>query len=135
TLKAIFFADFPEWLGLSLYLALGWLGAISIGLLWLRFGYRFVRPLILGGLAYSIGAVMEYLEFFALIPHVVEYHELFHVMVLVGAGCPFAFVWRIACTPRMIDHQVDKERAETVPSPPARGHKNAAEAKGAGGEG
>ncbi len=35
---------------------------------------------------------MEYMEWFALVPHVVEYHELFHIMVLIGAWLHFQFV-------------------------------------------
>ena len=92
TLKAVYFTSFPEWLGLSIYLSLGWLGILSALKLWRRFGFAFVRPLILGGIAYSIGAVMEYMQWFVLIPHVVEYHEVFHIMVLVGAGFHFRFV-------------------------------------------
>jgi channel protein (hemolysin III family) len=94
-LKATFFTNFPEWLGLSLYLTLGWLGTVSAGLLYRRYGFRFILPIVLGGIAYTAGAVMEYLEWFALVPHVVEYHELFHVMVLVGAGFHFGFVTQI----------------------------------------
>jgi channel protein (hemolysin III family) len=92
TLKAIFFSQIPEWLGLSLYLGMGWLGAVSAIHLYRRFGLYFILPMVLGGIAYSVGAVAEYFEWFALIPHVVEYHELFHIMVLVGAGFHFGFV-------------------------------------------
>jgi hypothetical protein len=45
-----------------MYLGLGWLGLISSVLLVRRFGYRFTRHLIHGGLAYTAGAVLEFLR-------------------------------------------------------------------------
>src|SRR4051794_37975409 len=61
TLKTVFFDSLPEWLGLMLYLGLGWLGAATGAVLWIRYGGAFVRPILWGGVAYTIGAVLEYL--------------------------------------------------------------------------
>ncbi len=58
-LKTLFFAQTPMWLGLSLYLGLGWTGLISGAFLWKRYGYRFMAPLFYGGIAYSLGVVFE----------------------------------------------------------------------------
>lgn len=96
TFKTIFFSDLPESLGLALYLGLGWLGAASSFLLWRRFGFRFIRPVLWGGIAYTVGACMEYMQWFVLIPGVVEYHELFHILVLVGAAFHWRFVMQFA---------------------------------------
>ena len=43
-----------------MYLGLGWLGLISTIALARRFGVRFVLPLVWGALAYTIGAVAEF---------------------------------------------------------------------------
>ncbi len=96
TLKNIYFADLAAWVGLGCYLLLGWCGALTAGLLWRRYGFRFVRPLVLGGLAYSVGAVAEYVGFPVLIPGVVQGHEVFHLAVLAGALWHWSFIWRIA---------------------------------------
>jgi channel protein (hemolysin III family) len=95
-LKTIFFAGFPEWLSLSLYLAFGWVSALSGLDLARRFGLAFIKPLVLGGLAYSVGAVMEYLGWPVLVPGIVHPHEVLHAAVLVGALCHWVFVWQFA---------------------------------------
>jgi channel protein (hemolysin III family) len=98
TIKAVFFTSLPEALGLSLYLALGWIGAISAVLLWRRYGLAFLAPLLLGALAYTVGAVLEYFNgrWLQWIPGVVDAHGLFHLAVLVGAGLHWWFVWGFA---------------------------------------
>ena len=60
-LKTVYFDTMPQWLGLLMYLGLGWLGLISTVALARRFGVRFVLPLVWGALAYTIGAVAEFL--------------------------------------------------------------------------
>ncbi|MFV1983074.1 MAG: hemolysin III family protein [Thiohalomonadales bacterium] len=92
TLKSIFFVGFPEWFGLTLYLGLGWLGFISAIVVKRRYGIKFILPLIYGAIAYSTGAVMEFLRTPVLIPGVIGPHELFHVAVLFGLGFQFYFV-------------------------------------------
>jgi hemolysin III len=96
TLKTIFFSGLAEWVGLSFYLALGWFGAFTGFLLWRRYGFRYIRPLLWGGLAYSVGAVAEYLGYPVLIPGVVHGHEAFHLAVLMGAIFHWYFIWNIA---------------------------------------
>lgn len=96
TLKTIFFNEIAEWLGLSLYLGLGWLGAVSGVLLYQRFGYQYIKPLIYGAIAYTTGAVLEFIRAPELIPGVIGPHELFHIAVLVGLGYHLAFVARFA---------------------------------------
>jgi channel protein (hemolysin III family) len=91
-LKTVFFDDFPEWLGLALYLGLGWVGCVTIVLLVRRFGLRASRFMIYGGLAYSVGAVVEFLKPPFLIPGVVGPHELFHFAVIAGVLCHWRFV-------------------------------------------
>jgi len=92
TLKTIFFIGFPEWFGLLLYLGLGWLGAISAVVIKRRYGFKFIKPFIYGAVAYSSGAVMEFLRMPTIISGVIGPHELFHVAVLLGLGFHFYFV-------------------------------------------
>jgi channel protein (hemolysin III family) len=99
TLKNVFFTTLAEWFGLSLYLFLGWLGALSGAAVALRFGFSFVKPLLWGGIAYSAGAVLEFMDWPMIIPGVVHPHELFHLAVLIGALFHWSFIWRIAAFP------------------------------------
>lgn len=97
--KNLYFATFNRGLGLGLYLFLGWLGVLSGAAVGLRFGFGFVKPLLWGGIAYSAGAVFEFLNWPVIIPGVVHPHELFHLAVILGALFHWSFIWRIAAFP------------------------------------
>src|SRR5262245_58901367 len=94
----------PTALSLGLYLGMGWIGAFSGISVWRRFGYRFMRPLLEGGIAYSIGAVLEFLRWPVVVPGVIQWHEVFHIAVLIGLGFHWLFIYKIAdgrLTPRV----------------------------------
>lgn len=95
-LKTVFFSTVPEWLGLAMYLGLGWMGIFSGIALARRYGFRFIRPLLWGAVAYTVGAVAEFLRWPVLLAGVVGPHELFHLAVLAGISCHWAFILRIA---------------------------------------
>ena len=95
-LKVLFFARMPEWLGLMLYLGFGWFGLFSGIALARRYGVAFVRPVLFGALAYTLGAVIDFLRWPVPLPGIVGPHELFHVAVLAGIGCHWLFIHNIA---------------------------------------
>ena len=94
-LKTVFFSTVPEWLGLAMYLGLGWMGIFSGIALARRYGVRFIQPILWGAVAYTVGAVAEFLRWPVLLPGVVGPHELFHLAVLAGISCHWAFILRI----------------------------------------
>ena len=99
TLQVIFFTSFPEWLVLSLFLGLGWIGALT--------GYKFrksfhgesLRLLASGGIYYSIGAVLDFLKWPIIIPLVLGAHEIFHFFVIAGAIAHWRFIYNWADHP------------------------------------
>ena len=99
TLKTIYFEDMPEGLGILLYLGLGWLGALSGYLLCRRFGFAYLVPVIIGGLAYSVGALLEYADYPVLVSGVIGPHETFHMLVLGGISAHWVFIRRVAERP------------------------------------
>jgi channel protein (hemolysin III family) len=94
--KTIYFATTPEWVGLLMYLGLGWMGVISVVALARRYGLGFVLPLIWGGLAYTAGAVTEFLRWPQVLPGIIGPHEIFHIDVLAGIAWHWAFMLGIA---------------------------------------
>lgn len=96
SLKMVFFDDVPEWLGLSMYLGMGWVGLLSGVLLWQQCGTAFVAPLLRGGLAYTLGALADFLRFPEIIPGVLGGHELFHLAILAGIGWHWQFIAGLA---------------------------------------
>jgi len=96
TLRTIFSESLPFAVGTGIFLLLGWGGAISCALLWKRYGYTFVKPLVWGGIAYTLGAISLMLNWPTLIPSVIGPHELWHVAVLIGLGLHWKFVFQFA---------------------------------------
>jgi channel protein (hemolysin III family) len=95
-LKTVFFSTMPEWLGLLMYLGLGWMGVLSALHLARRYGLRFIQPLLWGALAYTAGALIEFLRWPVLLAGIVGPHEIFHLAVLAGISCHWAFILGIA---------------------------------------
>ena len=95
-LKTVYFDAMPAWLGLLMYLGLGWQGVISTVALARRSGVRFVLPLVWGALAYTIGAVVDFQGWPVLIAGIVGPHEVFHLAVLAGISFHWAFILGIA---------------------------------------
>jgi channel protein (hemolysin III family) len=96
TLKIAYLNSMPDQLGTALYLGMGWIGLASGIALARRFNIAFVAPVLWGGVAYSIGAVLDSLRWPVLVPGVVQWHEVFHVAVLVGLAYHWSFIYRIA---------------------------------------
>jgi channel protein (hemolysin III family) len=92
-LQIIFFKDFPQWLGLTFFLSLGWLGALTGVKFNKLFKHPSIRYLLAGGIFYSIGAILDFLKWPHLILGVVGPHEIFHVFVVLGALSHWKFVW------------------------------------------
>jgi channel protein (hemolysin III family) len=98
-LKSVFFTQTPETLGTVLYISMGLLAVPAVVALGRRFSVRFVLPIVLGGVAYIAGAVVDLALLQPLIPGVVRAHEVFHILILVGLGFHADFIWRIADAP------------------------------------
>jgi channel protein (hemolysin III family) len=96
SLKTIFFSSVPEWLGVTLFVSLGWIGLVPGLVIWRQYGSTFVRPLVRGAGAYTIGALLEFLHWPVLLPGVIGPHELFHVLVLTGLGFHWHFISQFA---------------------------------------
>ena len=94
--KAAYFHTGPEWVGMTVYVVMGWLGVVGGADLWRRHGFAFIRPLLLGGIAFSLGAMMEFCRWPIVMPGVIHAHDLFHLAVLAGCALHFTFIWRCA---------------------------------------
>lgn len=105
TLKSIFFVAIPEWIGLTLYLSLGWFGIFSTYQLYKRFGFPYIKPIVYGALAYTFGGMLDFLRIPVFIPQVIGPHEFFHVFVLIGISMHWGFIRRIALSERSLEVQ------------------------------
>lgn len=80
-------------LSVALQHTMGWLSLVALPLIWSRVGPGAVWLLLAGGLAYSAGTVVFVLKRPRLAQRVFSYHELFHLLVIVGSVCHFLSVW------------------------------------------
>lgn len=86
----------PFGVGNGIFLVMGWGGLISCVVLARRYGYPFVRPLVWGGIAYTVGVLILGSHWPNPIPGVVTSHELWHLAVLVGLSLHWRFVFQFA---------------------------------------
>jgi hemolysin III len=88
----LLYLDAPVWLSTSTYLAMGYLALVAIvplaqavslsGLLWL----------VAGGVAYTVGAVIYSHQRPDPFPGRFGHHEIWHLLVMAGSACHFAFM-------------------------------------------
>jgi hemolysin III len=77
------------------YLAMGWAAVFCYFEVAQAVTHRALLPVVLGGLAYSIGAVLNVLHWPVLFPGVFDTHELFHVFVLAGSLAHYRFILKV----------------------------------------
>ncbi len=82
----------PAWLVISAYIALGWVAVAAVPQLVSAIGLAGLALLGLGGLLYTLGAVVYALKRPDPVPAVFGYHELFHVFVIVAAALQYAVI-------------------------------------------
>ena len=96
TLATIFAESLPSIVRDGLFLLMGWGGSISCYVLWKRYGFTFIEPLLWGGVAYTLGIVFLGLRWPTVIPGVVGPHEVWHLAVLAGLGLHWRFTFQFA---------------------------------------
>lgn len=91
-IKAVF-PHVPRWLTTALYVGMGWLGALIFPAVCKLLPEGAVWLLVAGGLFYTVGAVLYYLEKPNPIPGRFGFHEIWHLCVLAGAGSHFFMMY------------------------------------------
>ena len=88
----LFFLDAPVWLSTGTYLAMGYLALVAVVPIARAVSFRGLAWLIAGGLAYTVGAVVYARQRPDPFPGRFGHHEIWHLLVLAGSGCHFAFM-------------------------------------------
>lgn len=78
-----------------IYLAMGWLSLVLVVPLWSVMSGTGLFWLLAGGVVYSVGAAVFVLERPRLWPGRHAAHELWHVLVIVGAACHHAMMYSL----------------------------------------
>ena len=88
----------PRWLGVPIYLALGWVAIFVMPDLLTNGGVAAMVLICVGGLLYSVGAVFYAIRRPNPWPGTFGYHEFFHALVSLAALCHAVAIWLILLT-------------------------------------
>jgi len=88
----LYYLHAPVWLSTGTYLAMGYLALVALGPIAQAVSPVGLAWLIAGGLAYTVGAVIFARQRPDPFPGRFGHHEIWHLLVLAGSGCHFAFM-------------------------------------------
>jgi hemolysin III len=88
----IFYIKAPRWLNAAIYVLMGWLGISAVGQVSAALPVGAIVWLIVGGVIYTLGAVVYATRIFNFIPGKFGFHEIWHIFVLLAAMAHFISV-------------------------------------------
>lgn len=83
----------PRWLLTALFIGMGWLGLMMARPIYLAIHWEGLSFMLLGGLFYTVGAVIYGLERPNPFPGRFGFHEIWHCFVLAGAASHFFLIY------------------------------------------
>jgi hemolysin III len=89
---SLLWPDAPRPVSAAIYIAVGWVAVIAMPQLAERLGALGIAMIALGGILYSVGAVVYARKRPDPYPTVFGYHEIFHVLVVAAAALHFAVI-------------------------------------------
>jgi len=92
----IFIIRAPRWLNAGIYIIMGWLCVGASGQLLAALPAWVLVWLIIGGVIYTLGAIVYITKIFNFIPGVFGFHEVWHIFVLLAAAAHFVAVMGVA---------------------------------------
>ncbi|MBS2031371.1 MAG: hemolysin III family protein [Deltaproteobacteria bacterium] len=91
-LQSLFWVQAPKVVGAILAIAVGWTLVPYFSTAVHALGAETFGPLLVGGIAYTLGALAYATRWPRLSPRVFGYHEVFHALTLIGAALHFVAV-------------------------------------------
>ena len=91
----MFWPSAPRWVGVPLYLVLGYTAVFFAPALLQGGGVVVVGLLVAGAVLYNIGAVLYGVRWPNPWPQTFGYHEFFHAFTAAAAACHYAAIWMV----------------------------------------
>jgi hemolysin III len=82
----------PRWLIVGIYLIMGWLSLLALREMILVLPLGALIWLFLGGIFFTVGAVIYITKIMNFIPGVFGFHEIWHMFVILGCLCHFVVI-------------------------------------------
>ena len=95
-LVKVFYIRAPRWLNAGIYVVMGWLAVGAVGQMLAALPAWVLTWLIIGGVIYTLGAVVYITKIFNFKPGVFGFHEMWHIFVLLAAAAHFVAVLGVA---------------------------------------
>jgi hemolysin III len=76
----------------ALYIGMGWMGIIPMPQLIRAIGIRGVAWSVAGGILYTLGGICDAIRWPVLIPGVIAYHEVLHILDMIASATHVVFV-------------------------------------------
>ena len=92
TLKSVF-PNLPKWATNTLYICMGWVGVVQVVRTIPLIGTEGFLLILIGGVLYTAGAVIFYIEKPNPLPEKFGFHEIWHLLVLAAAIAHYAFMY------------------------------------------
>jgi hemolysin III len=93
--KSLLFPRTPKWLSATLFLGFGWLVVPYLPEIQASLDIESMALMFSGGLAYTFGAAIYALKWPNPKPKVFGYHEIFHLLVVLGALFHFIMITKL----------------------------------------
>lgn len=77
----------------SFYIVMGWISLLTLPVLWVTLPWQAISGLILGGILYTVGAIIYARKHPDPFPNVLGFHEVFHIFVVAGSVVFAAVIW------------------------------------------
>lgn len=90
----IFFFNAPRWLSTLFYLIMGWMVVVAFYPLLQVISWDGCLWLVLGGISYTVGAVIYALKRPNIALKYLGFHEIFHLFVLTGSICHYWLIFK-----------------------------------------
>lgn len=92
----IFIIRAPRWLNAGIYIVMGWLSVTAVGEMLDALPVWVLVWMLIGGITYTLGAVVYITKIFNFKPGVFGFHEVWHIFVLLAAMAHFIAVMGVA---------------------------------------
>ena len=92
----IFIIRAPRWLNAGIYIVMGWLSVAAVGEMLDALPAWVLVWMLVGGITYTLGAVVYITKIFNFKPGVFGFHEVWHIFVLLAALAHFIAVMGVA---------------------------------------
>ncbi|CAN5242329.1 hemolysin III family protein [soil metagenome] len=84
----------PRWLGTAGYIAVGWLTVVPFTQIVLTLPWEGTALVVIGGLLYTVGALVYAKRWPDPFPRWFGFHEVFHLFVIAASVCHYIAIWQ-----------------------------------------